>query len=276
MEFEFPYAKHGLSIVLPAYNEEKNLEMAVSACLRTIPSITSLPFEVVVVNDGSRDQTGAVLDSLAADNPMVCAVHHPRNKGYGQAILTGFRNTRYDLIFFTDSDLQFDLAELKSFLPLIKEHDLVAGYRINRQDPWRRLLFAFGWNKLMRILFGLKIRDVDCAFKLYRREAIAPLEIRSLGAMFSAELLIRFKAEGFRFTEVGVHHYKRKAGKATGGQLWVIARAFRELNAFFWHWQNHKLKSSKVPKRPLARIGLLVLIMTAFPGDGLLDLIALI
>jgi len=83
MEFEFPYAKHGLSIVLPAYNEEKNLEMAVSACLRTIPSITSLPFEVVVVNDGSRDQTGAVLDSLAADNPMVCAVHHPRNKGYG-------------------------------------------------------------------------------------------------------------------------------------------------------------------------------------------------
>ncbi|MDD5640003.1 MAG: glycosyltransferase family 2 protein [Syntrophales bacterium] len=241
MKFEFPNASSGLSIVLPAYNEENNLETAVHNCLEIIPKITSLPFEIVVVNDGSHDRTRELLSAISAVNPLVRGVHHQHNKGYGQALLTGFTHTCYDLIFFTDADMQFDLQDLQPFITQIEKYDLVIGYRKNRQDPWHRLLFAYGWNKLMRIFFGLHVRDVDCAFKLFRRRVIAPLEINSKGAMFSAEFLIKASFNNVKYGEIGVNHYPRRAGKATGGQYWVIYRAMKELNRFLW--------TSYIPKR---------------------------
>jgi glycosyltransferase involved in cell wall biosynthesis len=241
MQFELPQSISGLSVVLPAYNEEKNLERAIVNCLDTIPQITSLPFEVVVVNDGSQDKTEVLLTAISAANPLIRAVHHPKNMGYGQAVLTGITHTLYDLIFFTDADMQFDLKDLQPFIPQMEEYDLVVGYRKNRQDPWHRLLFAYAWNKLMRVLFGLKIRDVDCAFKLFRRRVVVPIDINSLGAMFSAEFLIKATNSGVKFCEMGVNHYPRRAGKATGGQIWVIYRAFKELNRFLW--------TSHIPER---------------------------
>ena len=234
MHFELPRSISGLSVVLPAYNEEKNLKKAIHNCMDVIPQVTSLPFEVVVVNDGSQDQTKALLSAISAANPVVRPVHHPQNMGYGQAVLTGICHTRHDLIFFTDADMQFDLKDLKPFIPQMEKYDLVVGYRKNRQDPWHRLLFAYAWNKLMRVLFGLNVRDVDCAFKLFRRRVVAPIDIISRGAMFSAEFLIRATNSGVKYCEIGVNHYPRRAGKATGGQIWVIYRAFKELNRFLW------------------------------------------
>ncbi|MBM4283645.1 MAG: glycosyltransferase family 2 protein [Deltaproteobacteria bacterium] len=251
MEFVYPCAGAGLSVVLPAYNEEENLEAAVAHCLDRLPRVTELPFEVVVVNDGSRDRTGELLDRLAAAHPQVRRVHHACNQGYGQAVLTGIRNTRYDLIFFTDADLQFDLGEIGLLFPHLQDHDLVVGYRLNRQDPPHRLLFAYGWNKLMRLLFGLRIRDVDCAFKLFRRRVMENLTIISRGAMTSAEIMVRTRAAGVTFAQVGVHHYPRRRGTPTGGQLWVIARAFRELARFFWIWY---LAGPRIPVRESGRI----------------------
>jgi glycosyltransferase involved in cell wall biosynthesis len=236
MEFVHPTCQDGLSIVMPAYNEESNIEHSITTCINLIPQITSLLYEVVVVNDGSMDQTGTILDCLASRFPMVTGIHHSHNQGYGQALLTGFQHSRYTSIFLTDSDLQFDLAELKFFLKHLRNYDMVIGYRLNRQDSWHRLLFAWGWNKLIYLLFGLKIKDVDCAFKLFRREVIVPMDIESRGAMVSSEFLIRAKANGVLWKEIGVNHYPRKAGKATGGQLWVIYRAFKEMSRFYWKW----------------------------------------
>jgi glycosyltransferase involved in cell wall biosynthesis len=236
LEFVIPQEYPGLSVVLPAYNEEKNLETAISRCLEIIPQITTLPFEIVIVNDGSGDQTGPLLERMAAAHPQVLPLQHLHNLGYGQAVLTGIMHTRYRYLFFTDSDLQFDLRDLRHFFPYLKDYDLILGYRLRRQDSWHRLLFGFAWNKLIYLLFGLKVRDIDCAFKLFRRQVLAPLEIESRGAMFSAEFLIKAQAKGFKFKELGVNHYPRRAGQQTGGQLWVIARAFRELARFFQHW----------------------------------------
>ena len=236
MEFVVPQAEPGLSIVLPAYNEEQNLEVMVARCLEIIPQITSMPFEVVAVNDGSSDQTGPRLDRLAARYPLVKAVHHPRNLGCGQALLTGFRHTRYQCIFYSDADLQFDLGDLKRFLPYVEEYDLILGYRLVRQDPWHRRLYAYSWNRLLYMLFNLNVRDINCGFRLIKRELLAPMEIESMGAMFFAEFLIKAMAGGAKYVEVGVNHYPRCSGQPTGGQLRVVARAFKEMARFFWRW----------------------------------------
>lgn len=236
MDFMVPHAESGLSIVLPAYNEADNLETLVSQCLEIVPQVTSLPFEVVAVNDGSTDQTGPKLDHLAARHPAVKVVHHLENLGCGQALLTGFQHTRYQHIFYMDSDLQFDLQELRLFMPYLNSHDLILGYRIARQDPWHRKLYSYSWNKLMYLLFGLNVKDINCGFRLFSREAIAPMQIESMGAMFFAEFLIKAMAAGVEYIEIGVNHYPRGSGQPTGGQLGVVVRAFREMYGFFWLW----------------------------------------
>jgi len=236
LDFVVPHAEPGLSIVLPAYNEEDNLETMVSQCLEIVPQVTSLPFEVVVVNDGSTDQTGAKLDRLAAQYATVKAVHHSENLGCGQALLTGFQHTQYQHIFYMDSDLQFDLRELSLFMPYLNSHDLILGYRIDRQDPWHRLLYSYSWNKLMHLLFGLKVKDINCGFRLFRREVIAPMRIESMGAMFFAEFLIKAMSAGVAYIEIGVNHFPRVSGHPTGGQVAVVGRAFREMNNFYWRW----------------------------------------
>ena len=236
MDFVYKKSQPGISIVFPAYNEEANITAAVTQSHAILSELTTQPFEIVVVNDGSKDQTGSLLADLCAQYPELCAVNHPKNLGYGQAVLTGIRHTRYDQIFFTDADLQFDLRELRHFLSEINNYDLVIGYRIDRKDPWHRLVFAYLWNKTQRLLFGLKVRDVDCAFKLFHRKVMSNLQIYSLGAMMSSEFLIKAISNGNRLLEIGVQHYPRLSGKPTGGNYKVIARAFKELGKFFWRW----------------------------------------
>jgi glycosyltransferase involved in cell wall biosynthesis len=225
-----PPALTSLSIVLPCFDEGPNVVAAVDDAQRAAERWAGW-HEVIVVDDGSRDRTRAIAQSIAALDPRVRVVAHERNRGYGAAVRSGIAASHGDWVLLVDGDLQFDLSELRSFVPLAAGSDLVAGYRIDRADPLPRRLAAHAWNRLMRGTFGVAVRDVDCAFKLMRGPAVRALELDSDGAMISTELLVRAGLAGWRIAEVGVHHRPRVAGEATGGDPRVVARAFRERSA---------------------------------------------
>jgi glycosyltransferase involved in cell wall biosynthesis len=172
---------------------------------------------------------------LAERFPQVRLVQHQVNQGYGAALYSGFTSASKELVFFTDSDRQFDLTEIKKLLPFIDEYDLVIGYRAPRRDPFIRKLNGWGWSALVTLLFGYTSRDIDCAFKLFRREIMDQINIESRGATFSAEFLVRAKRAGYHIREVPLTgHRPRVAGNPTGARLDVITRAFRELVRFRW------------------------------------------
>jgi glycosyltransferase involved in cell wall biosynthesis len=218
----------GLSIVLPCFNEADNLPDMVCDALAAAARVCT-SFEVVIVDDGSSDGTAEVAATLAEGYRQVRLVIHLTNRGYGAAVRTGIAAARMPYVLLTDADLQFDLAELQGFVPLLEEADVVLGYRLRRNDPPARRAAAAGWNRLVRVLYGLPFRDVDCAFKLFPRDLLWQLELSSSGALFSTELLVRAAEAGAVMTEVGVHHFPRMSGRPTGGSPRVVARAFREL-----------------------------------------------
>jgi glycosyltransferase involved in cell wall biosynthesis len=222
-----------LSYFFPAHNEEANLAGLVEEALAALPGIAET-FEIIAVNDGSRDNTAAIADGLAAAHPdVVRAVHHPTNLGYGAALRSGLGAARYELVAFTDGDRQFkvaDVGRLTERLAGPDAPDVVVGFRIKRADPLIRTLYARAYRLANRIFFGLKVTDVDCASKLFRREALEGLRVDSGGAFFSAELLIKLQAAGRTVVEVGIPHYPRTAGSATGARPSVVFRAVRD----FW------------------------------------------
>lgn len=222
-----------LSYFFPAHNEEANLEGLVQEALAALPALAER-FEIIAVDDGSKDRTLQIADRLAAANPdLVRVVHHPTNLGYGAALHSGFRAARYDLVAFTDGDRQFrvaDLGRLTARLAGPDAPDAVVGFRIRRADPAIRTLYARLYKLANRALFGLRVRDVDCACKLFRREALAGIRVESGGAFFSAELLIKVRAAGRNVVEVGVDHYARTAGSPTGARPSVVWRAVKD----FW------------------------------------------
>jgi glycosyltransferase involved in cell wall biosynthesis len=217
----------GLAIVLPCFDEAENVVAAVAEAQRAAERVAD-DYEVIVVDDGSRDGTGALAEALAAADPHVRVVRHPENRGYGAAVRSGFAASVAPWVLLTDGDRQFDLREAAAMVPLAASHDLVAGYRIDRADPPHRRLAAHAWNRLVRRSFGIAVRDVDCAFKLMRGEALRALPLESDGAMISTELIVRAGLAGWRVAEVGVHHRPRTAGEPTGGNPRVVLRAFRE------------------------------------------------
>jgi glycosyltransferase involved in cell wall biosynthesis len=222
-----------LSYFFPAHNEEANLAGLVEEALAVLPTLADA-FEIIAVNDGSRDRTREIADELTAAHPgVVRAVHHPTNLGYGAALRSGFRAARYELVAFTDGDRQFrveDLGRLTARFAADDHPDVVAGYRIKRADPIIRTIYAKSYRLANRIFFGLTVTDVDCAAKLFRREVLDGLRVESGGAFFSAELLIKLRARGARVVEVGIPHYPRTAGSPTGAKPSVIFRAVRD----FW------------------------------------------
>jgi glycosyltransferase involved in cell wall biosynthesis len=204
-----------ISAVLPAFNEEENIE---SAALKLLEVLKTLPFpkyEVVIVNDGSKDRTGEISDALAQKYPEIRVIHHPTNLGYAQALSNGFTSAKSDLIFYTDSDNQFDVKELKNFIAPIEDYDLVCGFRIYRFDPLTRLFLSWGFNLLVRIIFRIRVRDIDCAFKLFRREIFDKIKIESQRFFVDAEVLAKARYHKFSMTELGVRHYPRTAGQST-------------------------------------------------------------
>ncbi len=207
------------------------MEAVVRDALAVLPRFAD-DIEVTVIDDGSTDRTGKIADGLANADARVRVVHHGARRGYGGAVRSGLASATKEFIFFTDGDRQFDLADVGRLVAAIDGVDAVMGYRLKRQDPPRARFVAWVYNQVIRVMFFGGFRDVDCAFKLFRRAVFerVPLEqVRSNGAFFSAELLMTLRRAGIRTREVGVPHYPRTAGRAKGQQPKVILRAIRDL-----------------------------------------------
>ncbi|NLY75631.1 MAG: glycosyltransferase family 2 protein [Firmicutes bacterium] len=233
--------ERGISLFFPAYNEEENVGETIEKSIAVLEPL-GCDYEIIIVDDGSKDRTAAIVEEYARKNERVVLKRHLQNQGYGGALQTGFKSCRYGLIFFSDCDLQFDLQELTTFIDLMKEDpsiDAVLGFRIKRADPLIRKLNAFGWKMWARVLFGLKVKDVDCAFKLFKRELIENITIESSGALISVEILTKIMKSGAKVVECGVHHYPRKAGVQTGAKLRVILKAFQESFKLYGRIKNY-------------------------------------
>src|SRR2546421_568298 len=204
-------------------------------------------FEVIVVNDGSKDRTRSIVEEIAASDQHVRLINHPVNQGYGAALVSGFEAITKDLVFFMDSDGQFDIADLERFFAFIDEYDAVLGYRIDRQDTWVRKLNAWGWKMLVRLVFGLRVRDIDCAFKLYPGKFFHEHRLETRGAMINAEILYKFTRAGYTYTQLGVRHLPRHGGRATGAKPAVIARAFREMFTYARKWHREEREKAREP-----------------------------
>ena len=218
----------GVSVVLPAHNEEENLAEAVREAIAAAEQVSRRQ-EVIVVDDGSEDATAALATALRAMDDRVRLVRHEHNRGYGCAIRSGLAAARLDWVLLTDADLQFDLSQLTEFVPHTGDAQLVVGYRAKREDPLMRRLNARGWNALVQLLFHLPVRDVDAAFKLIRRDALDGVDFVSTGATIDTELLAKASRNGARIVELPVTHRPRLRGEASGANLHVIVRAFREV-----------------------------------------------
>jgi glycosyltransferase involved in cell wall biosynthesis len=219
---------HELTVFFPFYNEERNIERVVCEAVAVVERL-GLDYEMILVDDGSGDRTGEIADKLAASNERIKVVHHRPNRGYGGALQSGFRNATKEWVFYTDGDGQFDIGQLDLLLGQAGRYDIVSGYRSNRQDSRLRKLNAYCWGVLVCRLLKFRVRDVDSAFKLYRREIFDHIEMKSNGALIDAEILARANRAGYTIGEVAVKHRPRQEGQATGANVKVILRAFKEL-----------------------------------------------
>jgi len=231
-----------LSVFFPLVNEEGNVENTTRKALQVLNQLKLEDFEIILVNDGSTDGTAKIIDRLSKENLKVRGIHHPKNLGYGEALKSGFYNAKFDYIVYTDGDGQFDFKEVTKFLESIKTNDLLIGYRIKRQDPLFRILFKKGWSLSLFTMFGLTLKDVDCGFKMIKREVLEkiPHLESARGAMINAELAIKAKKYGFKVGQVGVNHYPRLSGKPTGASLNVVTRSFLDLFKLWWKLKDQK------------------------------------
>ncbi|HPF40142.1 MAG TPA: glycosyltransferase family 2 protein [Phycisphaerae bacterium] len=230
-----------LTIFFPFYNEEDNIERVARLALEAAPKFAD-DYEIILVNDGSLDRTEAIADRLAEESPHIRAVHNRPNVGYGGAVRRGFAEATKDYVFFTDGDGQFDLNEIDRLVALLDQCDIAVGYRANRADPFMRKVNAWGWRRVIRMFFGVKVRDIDCAFKLLPKTFLDAIELKSEGAMISAELLAKAKYRGLRVAETPVSHFPRTAGAPTGANFKVILKAFRELFRLRRHIRSEGLR----------------------------------
>ncbi len=230
-----------LSVFFPLFNEEGNVENTVKKAVEVLNRL-HLEYEIILVNDGSKDNTAKVIDKIVKENSKVRAIGHDKNLGYGEALKSGFYNAKYDTIVYTDGDGQFDFSEISKFLEKIDDYDLLIGYRIKRQDPFFRILFKAGWKLSLFAFFRLTLKDVDCGFKMVKKsvlEKISHLQSQR-GAMINAELAIKAKKAGFKIGQVGVNHYPRLSGKPTGANIGVIFKSFMDLVKLWWELKEQK------------------------------------
>lgn len=249
-------ARPRLTFFFPAYNEEENVAETVRRALDEIGPLVGGSIEVLVVDDGSTDRTPELADALAAGDSRV-RVHHQANRGYGGALRSGFENSRGELIGFSDGDLQFDLAEMSRLLDRLTDAsrpvDAVIGWRIKRRDPPHRIFIAKTYNAIVSVLFALRVRDIDCAMKLFRREVFDGLRLETDSPFLSAELLIKLRARGERIAQVGVTHYPRAAGTNTGASFRKILRTFRDIFRLRWALWTRR-DEVLGPRRPRAEV----------------------
>ena len=223
-----------VSVVLPALNEAENLKVLIPDIQSAMADL-GWEYEIIVVNDGSTDGTRELLERLSLPDPRIKTIQHSQNQGYGRALQSGFSMASYTWIFFTDADRQFDIREIQNLAVFGETFDYIAGYRVQRRDHRMRIFNAWLFHLAVRILFGVHLKDIDCAFKLIRREVIQSAHLTSEGAFINTELLIRTQQHGYRIREVPVSHYPRQHGNPTGASPKVIVRAMKEVLRFKFH-----------------------------------------
>lgn len=221
-----------ISVFLPSHNEEGNVERVVRSYLAELPRVAD-DFEIIVVDDGSRDRTGEIAERLAAENSHVKVVRHRVNQGYGGAVISGIRAATKQYVLLCDGDGQFDPSDLERLTPFVPEYDVVAGRRVRRADHLIRRINGKAWTVLVRVLLGITISDIDCGFKLFKREKLEGMDLRAHGAMISTELMARLAGRNAKVIEVDVKHLPRLTGEQSGANLKVVARAFKELIALY-------------------------------------------
>ncbi len=227
--------KKNISFFFPAFNDEGTVEKLVEDAIDVLESVAN-DYEIIIVDDGSLDDTGKVADEMARKYAKVKVVHHLYNIGYGAALKTGFATSRHELIFYTDGDHQFDPVELKELLPWIEEYDIVSGYRAERADSRTRRIASQLYNFMIHLLFRIRLKDIDCAFKLLKREVVqASGRYINNGAFICAELFFRAIRKGYKIKQIPVHHYSREYGKSSSFSLFFILRSIVELTETLWY-----------------------------------------
>jgi len=232
MPNESDQKKYSVSVFLPAYNEEDNIEEAVMKTVEVLRDICH-DWEVIVVNDASKDRTAEIADRMAAEIPEVKVIHHKVNTRLGGALRTGFSNSSKELVFYTDADNPIDMNDLRWAIPMMEDVDFITGYRLNRDEPIKRKIYSRCYNWLIRLLFGLKVRDVNFSFKLVKQEVLRKTRLHSQGSFIDAELLIEARKYGFKIKEVGVKYYARTKGVSTLASPSVIFKILDELWVYY-------------------------------------------
>jgi glycosyltransferase involved in cell wall biosynthesis len=227
-----------LSLVLPAYNEAGNIEIVVKRAIEYLPHYAD-SFEIIPVNDGSTDETGEIIYRLATEDNRVRPVHHRVNRGYGAAVTSGIKASTGEYVMFMDADRQFDIADLRLLAPFVSSFDQVAGFRMERSDPLQRRINAEIFNLAVRIAFGVHMRDLDCAFKVFKGDMVRALDLTSRGALINAEMQAKLRRQKATYQQVGVPHHPRVAGKSTGGNIKVILRAMRDMVILWFKMLNY-------------------------------------
>ena len=238
-------SKKSVSLFFPLHNEKDNIRPLVSQSTRILES-TGRTFEILLIDDGSTDGTGTIADELSAADPRIRVIHHAKNRGYGGALRTGFKTAKHEVIIFTDSDLQFDIHEIPRFLDLDDEYQCVIGYRHPRVDNFQRKLNAAGWMLLVRILFGIKVKDLDCGFKMFHKPVMDQVQFVSVGAVSTTEILVQVSRMGIPIKELPVKHFLRKSGSQSGARYHVILTAFCELIRLYFKLLHLKYYRPKI------------------------------
>ena len=224
-----------LTAFFPAYNDQHTIEGIIRTAAEEISKVAD-DFEVLVVDDGSKDETSSILDRLARELAFLRVIHHEKNLGYGAALISGFTHARKDLIFYTDGDGQYDVREIHNLLARLGPNiDLVNGYKVKRSDPWYRVWIGSGYRVAMRAAFRLSIRDVDCDFRLFRRYVFETIKLESRSGVICVEMAKKFERAGFRMVEVPVSHYPRMHGRS---EFFRVRHLFFTLNGLFRIWWN--------------------------------------
>jgi glycosyltransferase involved in cell wall biosynthesis len=217
-----------LSLCLPAFNEAMNIDATIKSAIAVLDALEK-PYEIVVIDDGSQDATGSIVRSRMTIDGRIRLVSHQLNRGYGAALNAALRAARGDLVLLMDSDGQFNINDLWMFLDKSGDYDVVIGYRERRADPYLRRLNAWCWNRAIRIVLGLRVKDIDCGFKLLRRTVVDGLRLSATGACINAQILLQCLEKNYKCCEIGVRHFPRRFGRPTGARLTVILHAVWEL-----------------------------------------------